>query len=293
MSVTHIEDVPVREVENGDVAHARRRLGAAAGARRAGLSRFEVPAGARQMPVHVHGDEDEVFFVLGGSGLSWQGGDACEVRPGDAVVHVANGAPHTFLAGAEGLDLLAFAHSRATNQRTLQRAKVMWAGPRWVPTDGPHPFAAEAAAGPLERSEPGDQPPNVVALAEVGVDAFPGVAVRQLGAAGGSRRAGLNHVVLDPGAAGAPPHCHSLEEELFAILAGSGTLTLGDEAHPLRVGDTVARPPATGVPHALTAGADGMTYLVFGTREAGDSVYYPQAGKVWLRGLGVRIDVPT
>ena len=53
----------------------------------------------------------------------------------------------------------------------------------------------------------------------------------------------------------------------------------------------VARPPATGVAHELVAGAQGLSYLVYGTREPGDSVYYPQTGKIRLRGLGVTLDV--
>jgi len=40
------------------------------------------------------------------------------------------------------------------------------------------------------------------------------------------------------------------------------------------------------------AGEDGLTYLVYGTRMPGDSVYYPQLGKVRLRGLGITLDVP-
>ena len=34
---------------------------------------------------------------------------------------------------------------------------------------------------------------------------------------------------------------------------------------------------------------DGLTYLVYGTREPGDSVYYPETGQVRLRGLGVTL----
>ena len=83
---------------------------------------------------------------------------------------------------------------------------------------------------------------------------------------------------------------HALEEELFYVLEGNGTLTLGDEQHPLRAGDVVARPPGTGVPHALRASDQGMTYLAYGTRVPGDSVYYPDAGQVRLRGLGVTLD---
>ncbi|MGH2870000.1 MAG: cupin domain-containing protein, partial [Solirubrobacteraceae bacterium] len=89
----------------------------------------------------------------------------------------------------------------------------------------------------------------------------------------------------------APPHCHALEEELFLVLAGDGSLALGDAEHPLSSGDVIARPPGTGVAHAITAGESGLTYLAYGTRVPGDSVYYPEAGQVRLRGLGVTIDV--
>ena len=102
--------------------------------------------------------------------------------------------------------------------------------------------------------------------------------------------AGLNHVTLPAGAAGAPAHCHALEEELFFVLAGNGTLTLGGLEHPLRAGGVIARPPATGVCHAIRPWDASLEYLVYGTRVAGDSVYYPDAGTIRLRGLGVTID---
>jgi uncharacterized cupin superfamily protein len=117
------------------------------------------------------------------------------------------------------------------------------------------------------------------------------VTVLGLGAAAGSVQAGLNRVVLPPGSSGAPPHCHALEEELFYVLDGSGTLALDGDEHPVTGGDVVARPPSTGVAHSLVAGEDGLSYLAYGTREPGDSVYYPDAGTVRLRGLGVTLDV--
>jgi uncharacterized cupin superfamily protein len=290
--MANLRDVTTREASAGDIAFTRRRLGAAAGTQDVGLSHYLVPAGARQMPVHVHGDEEEIFFVLGGSGLSWQREQGCAVRPGDVVVHPAGRWPHTFLAGDDGLELLAFASGSETNLTYLPRAAVMWAGPRWVPVDGPHPFEAEAAAGPLPRVSPGPRPENVVTVGELDPGTFPGVEVRAAGQAGGSVKAGLNQVKLPPDAAGAPPHCHALEEELFYILDGTGTLHLGDTSVPVRDGDVVARPPASGVPHHLVAGPDGLTYLAYGTRVAGDSVFYPQTGQVRLRGLGVTLDVP-
>ena len=290
-AVVNRSDVSETEVREGDMAFARRRLGAAAGCRRIGASVYVVPPGARQMPVHVHGDEEEISFVLSGGGLGFEKGVAYTVSAGDVIVHPPRGRPHTFLAGDAGLELLAFASGSDTSITFLPRAGVMWCGPRWVPLDAPHPFRAEGLAGPLERPEPSERPANVVALDGLRTGPFPGAAVRALGQAVGSSLAGLNHVTLGPGQTGAPPHCHALEEELFYVLDGSGTVTLGADEHPLRPGDVVARPPSTGVAHSLRAGDSGLTYLVYGTREPGDSVYYPQSRQVRLRGLGVTLTV--
>jgi uncharacterized cupin superfamily protein len=288
--VINRNDVAQRSASDGDIRFARRRLGAAAGTRRIGCSLFLVEPGARQMPVHVHGDEEEIFYVLSGAGLSWQRGAACAVGPGDAIVHPPRRDPHTFLAGESGLELLAFGSGTDTSLSYLPRAQAMWCGPHWVPVDSPHPFTAEAAAGALPRPEAGERPANVVALAELDPGPFPGAQVRALGQAAGAVKAGLNHITLEPGARGAPPHCHALEEELFIVLQGSGTLRLGDDTHPLGPGDVCARPPSTGVAHSIAAGESGIVYLVYGTREPGDSVYYPETGKVVLRGLGVTLD---
>lgn len=285
-----LEDVAPRDVAEGDIAFTRRRLGPAAGCDRIGASHFLVPPGARQMPVHVHGDEEEIFYVLGGQGLSWQRDSACPVSAGDVIVHPPGRAPHTFLAGDQGLELLAFGSGSDTSITYLPRAGVMWCGPRWVPVDAPHPFKAEAAAGALQPPAPGERPANVVALSTLDRGRFPQLEFRALGRAAGAQKAGLNHVTLPPGAEGAPLHCHALEEELFYILHGAGTLRLGDDEHPLRGGDIVARPPGTGVAHQLVAGDAGLAYLVYGTREPGDSVYYPERGQVRLRGLGVTLD---
>src|SRR3954469_24552447 len=118
-------------------------------------------------------------------------------------------------------------------------------------------------------------------------------------AAGGQAR-GLNWLALPGGASGAPPHCHSLEEELFVVLDGEGTLELwrrpdpgqplqteAAETHPIRRGHVVSRPAATRIPHSFRAGPGGLTYLAYGTREANDMCWYPRSNKVFFRGLGV------
>jgi uncharacterized cupin superfamily protein len=292
--LAHHADIPESEITEGDIAFRRRRLGSAAGAQRIGCSHYLVGPGARQMPLHVHGDEEEIFYVLGGDGLTVDGDRAYAVGVEDAVVQRPGGRPHTFLAGESGLELIAFGSGSETSLTFLPRAGVMWCGPRWVPLDAPHPFTAEGLAGPLT-PPPVDpavpRPGHIVALADVATQPRPAGAVRQLGAAAGAVKAGLNHVTLAPGACGAPAHCHSLEEELFVVLSGTGTLTLGVDTRPLIAGDVVVRPAGTGVTHALHAGADGLAYLVYGTREPGDAVYLPDAGTVRLSGLGVTLTI--
>jgi uncharacterized cupin superfamily protein len=290
--LSHIDEIREGEADYGHLGFHRKRLGAATGTAAIGASLYRVQAGRQQMPVHVHGDEEEIVFVRSGSGLSWQDGKTCPVAAGDTIVHRQHRETHTFLAGPEGLELLAFSSGSETGLTWLPRAGVMWAGPRWVPLDAPHPFEAEAAQGPLDAPEPTERPANVVALADVDPGTNPAAEVRRLGAAGGSDKAGLNHVALSPGERRPGPHCHTLEEELFVVLAGAGAARLGDDEHPIRAGSVLARPPATGVAHSLTAGDDGLTYLVYGTRQPGDSVYFPERGKVRLRGLGVTLDVP-
>jgi uncharacterized cupin superfamily protein len=55
---------------------------------------------------------------------------------------------------------------------------------------------------------------------------------------------------------------------------------------PLRAGHVVARPPGTKIAHAIRAGDDGMTLLVYGTRKPNDICYYPRSGKIYWRGIG-------
>jgi uncharacterized cupin superfamily protein len=107
-AVINLHEIPSRTVSEADIAFDRRRIGPVAGTDRIGVSWYEVSPGRRQMPVHVHGEEEEIFYVLAGEGLAWQKGEACQIGPGDAIVHRPNGRPHTLLAGDEGLTVLAF-----------------------------------------------------------------------------------------------------------------------------------------------------------------------------------------
>jgi uncharacterized cupin superfamily protein len=289
----HWNDVEWTRIDRGPLQGSRQRLGAAAGAARAGLSRYRLNAGERAMPVHVHADEEEIFFVLAGSGISWQDGRTYRVAKDDCIVHRAGAESHTIVAREQGLDVLAFSSGSDTGMTWLPRAKAWWMGPRWLPAGGPNPFQLEAAAGELELPEPEvGRPSTIAACAAVPAEPAQHGGVdsqwRELGKAAGSLLSGINQVEVSPGAASCPFHCHGAEEELFVVLAGYGTLRLGEERHPVEPGHVVARPPGTRVAHQFIAGDQGLTLLAWGTRVPNDVVWFPDSRKVNLRGVGIK-----
>ena len=288
--VAHWDDASRRERHFGDIHGDWADLGDAAGTVRVGLRRIRIRPGARSTPAHVHGAEEEIFYVLGGSGLLWQDGEVCEVRAGDTIAHPANTRAHTLRAGDEGMDVLAFGNRVPIELCFLPRTRHAWAGPTVIETMGmQNLFRYDEAAGELEFPEPGERPPNVVALEDVEpMPSGPSGRIRlDLGTAAGSRFTGLKRITSDPGKLICIPHCHSAEEELFVVLEGTGTCELGDETVSVRPGSLVARPAGTGVAHALRAGDEPLSVLAYGTREPNDICYYPRSGKVYLCGIGV------
>jgi uncharacterized cupin superfamily protein len=254
-------------------------------------------------PLHLEGAEEEIFYVLGGSGTSvqWEGeGDPLgyEIREGDCIVHLALENAHTLQAGEDGLDVLAFGQrTSAPGVTYLPRAGVAWLGETWAPVgaEEDHPWAREAAAGPPEIAELSPRPSNIVNVSDLEPAERDGETVgrrvrypaRELG----SQQTGLRLADVFPGKLNAPPHCHSAEEEIFVVLDGDGHQLLWEPAgtteHAVRRGSVVCRPAGTGVAHAFRAGGDGMSLLMYGTRDPRDVCYYPRSGKVYFTGLGL------
>jgi uncharacterized cupin superfamily protein len=300
--IVHWDDVEAIAIAGGDLRGTRWKLGAAAGATRTGLSRYRLGPGERAMPVHVHGDEEELVYVLAGDALSWQDGRTYAVGAGDCILHRPRAEAHTIVGAGDGADLLVYGSGSDTGVTWLPRAKAWWLDPRWLPHDGPDPFELEAAAEPLDVPEPSpERPRNIVALAdaELSERSHGDVASvrRDHGDAIGSTLIGVGRLTVAPGKLTYPPHCHSAEEEAFVVLAGDGELQLCDgagelvETQPVRAGSVVVRPPGTRISHAFRAGAGGLTLLAFGSREVNDICFYPRSQKVSLRGIGVRFRI--
>jgi uncharacterized cupin superfamily protein len=110
---------------------------------------------------------------------------------------------------------------------------------------------------------------------------------RDLGTAAGSVLSGVKHVEVPAGKRSSTRHCHSLEDEIFVVLAGSGSVLLGNDATAVRPGSVVYRPRGTGVAHTFEAGDGGLTLLAYGTREPDDICWYPDSKKLYFGGVGV------
>src|SRR6266498_5129730 len=87
MGIAHWDDVQKRRNERGQMAGTWSNLGAAAGSSRCGVTRMELGPGEMPTPAHVHGEAEEIFYVLGGSGLTWIDEKAYEIGAGDCIVY--------------------------------------------------------------------------------------------------------------------------------------------------------------------------------------------------------------
>ena len=294
--IAHWDEARSGRAEAGHIAGVWTDLGQAAGTRTVGVKRIQVDPGKWSTPFHRQTAEEEIFFVLAGSGVCLLEGSAFEVGPGDCIVHRAREA-HALRAGDDGLDVLAFGTRGGTEVGHLPRAGVGWIGGTWTDVGaGDHPWEREAAVGEPDLPEVGARPASVVNVDDV-EGTFHGQ-WRLLARGAGAEQSGLNWALLHEGEEGAPPHLHSADEEIFVVLAGEGVFELwptpqrardGAEREdlPIRTGHVISRPASSGIAHGIRAGAPGLTYLVYGTRNANDVCYYPRSNKIYFRGLGL------
>ena len=286
-AVAHWDDAESGTEDLGVIGGAWTAIAEAVGCTRLGAHRIQVPAGKAATPQHA--EDEEVFYVLGGSGWSVQEDGTFAIAAGDVVHYRAWEPAHTVVAGPDGIDVLAMGtvegHVGVTRFPRIDRLRV---GDQLLSGTHDHQWVLESQLPPIDiPGEPDPRPDTILAAGDVAPRPFGEAEARWCRPALGMRGISLTFADHGPGQEGAAPHCHSMEEELFVVLAGSGTLTLGDEEHALRAGSIVGRPPATGVAHAFRAGDDGMTVLMFSDKHGSDMTFYPRTGTVRIRGLGV------
>jgi uncharacterized cupin superfamily protein len=292
VGVAHWDEVEWLHRAKGEMDASSQRLGDAAGTRSVGVNRVRVEPGKLPTPPHSHGASEELYVVLAGSGLAWQDGDVHEVRPLDCVVHRADEMEHTFVAGPLGLEFLVFGTRHPTELGWLPRSRAIRLGWPWVQGRDDDPWDLEATGEPLAVGEPEPRPANIVNVDELELETVKHQTFAYFTPDETTRLAGLGWEKVAAGHRGCVPHCHSAEEEVFVILEGTATLELWPrdgavEETPLRAGHVVARPPGTRISHSFRAGPDGVTMLVYGTRDPNDMCWYPRSRKISWRGLGV------
>ncbi len=98
----------------------------------------------------------------------------------------------------------------------------------------------------------------------------------------GAKKLGYNVVVLQPGFKACPFHNHHVNEEMFLILEGEGTLRFGDQRYSIKTHDVIACPPgAQDLAHQIiNTSQNELRYLCLSTMEPVDICEYPDSNKV-------------
>jgi uncharacterized cupin superfamily protein len=96
---------------------------------------------------------------------------------------------------------------------------------------------------------------------------------RFAGSALDCEKIGLALEGVKPGRRQAFGHRHEVDEEVYVILEGSGTMRLGEETIDVAPMDAIRVAP--GVMRAFEAGPDGLQMLAFGTHHKGDGEIDP------------------
>lgn len=96
-----------------------------------------------------------------------------------------------------------------------------------------------------------------------------------------AQKLGYNLTVVPPGKRAFPLHNHHINEEMFLILAGEGTLRIGPTTHAVRSGDVIACPPGDkSMAHQLiNTGTEDLRYLAVSTKLSPEIAEYPDSGK--------------
>jgi len=93
--VVNLDDVELKHFAKGEQYECRAaRLGPLLGAKDLGYSYDVVPPGKRSCPFHSHRGEEEMFFVLRGTGTLRYGSETRKIRAGD-VICCPTGGPDT------------------------------------------------------------------------------------------------------------------------------------------------------------------------------------------------------
>ena len=109
---------------------------------------------------------------------------------------------------------------------------------------------------------------------------YNGVRSKRLARDTAAKKMGLSVDIVPPGKRACPYHFHYVEEEMFIVLEGRGTLRVAGEMLPIAAGDSIFIPPGPEYPHQIINTSDApLRYLSVSTRAEAEICEYPDSGK--------------
>ena len=109
---------------------------------------------------------------------------------------------------------------------------------------------------------------------------YDGVVSKRLARDTAAKKMGLSVDIVPPGKRACPYHFHYVEEEMFMVLEGCGTLRVAGEMLPITAGDCIFIPPGPEYPHQIINTSDApLKYLSASTRAEAEICEYPDSGK--------------
>lgn len=102
-----------------------------------------------------------------------------------------------------------------------------------------------------------------------------------IGRALGTGQIGINMTVVPPGKRAFPRHYHYVNDEIFVVLSGTGTLHYDEDDYPLKPLDVVSIRAGTGIPFQIdNTGEEEMRYLALSSLIPADVFHYVDSDKL-------------
>ena len=102
--------------------------------------------------------------------------------------------------------------------------------------------------------------------------------IKDTGPWGGGHPFDLQVRRVPPGKAVCPLHAHTVQWELFFVVAGTATVRVNGERHAVRAGDAFVQPPGT-AHQIINDGKEDFVFHVIADNSPADSTWYPDSNK--------------
>ncbi|MGC6389540.1 cupin domain-containing protein [Ewingella sp. S1.OA.A_B6] len=105
-----------------------------------------------------------------------------------------------------------------------------------------------------------------------------------------AQKLGASVDTLPPGKRNAPYHFHHVQEEMFVVLKGTGTVRIADQMVAIKEGDVICIPPGKQYPHQIINTSESLlTYMSISTMETPEICEYPDSNKYLVKSVNDEI----